>query len=373
MVAGSHEPELTVLHLISTGGFYGAERMLWEHVRNAPDSSRHRVLFIDAPDSVVRKFEDAGIDCVRATGMRTLARLLRSASGATILNCHGYKALAHAVACAPIRRCALVATLHGFIAVSRKHRFYGWLYLLLCRLSLVKRVACVSVSIADIARAAGVPGDKIAVLPNAIAAAATAFGVAAEVNMSPDAGVEPDVSGPLVGFVGRLRSEKGPDLFLECFEHVRREVPQARAVLLGDGPERAWIEARIRDLGLDDVVQMAGYVDDVGPWLHRMDILVLSSRTEGTPMILLEAMHAGTPIVAFSVGGVPEVLGEGTCGLLAAPGNALELAGQALRLLRDPGLRSRLSNEAKARSADRYGIDRSASDWNSLYRVVVSK
>lgn len=365
MGSGQSALELTVLHLISTGGFYGAERMLLDHVLHAPASARHRVLFIDAPDSVVQRFGHAGVDCTRVAGLRSLVRVLRSERGTAILNCHGYKALAWAVFCAPVRRRALVATLHGFTPVSRKQRFYGWLNLLLCRLPIVRRVACVSASIADIARSAGVSADKVAVLPNAIAVLSAESGTAAE------AGAEP-AAGPLVGFVGRLRSEKGPDLFLECFEHIRREVPQARAVLLGDGPDRAGLEARLRSMGLGDTVRMAGYVDDIGPWLRRMDVLILSSRTEGTPMILLEAMHAGTPVAAFSVGGVADLLDGGNCGLLADPGDVGGLARQALRLLRDPGLRVRLSRQARARGAQQYGIARSASTWNALYRTVAA-
>ncbi|MEB2317225.1 MAG: glycosyltransferase family 4 protein [Pseudomonadota bacterium] len=366
MGSGQSAPELTVLHLISTGGFYGAERMLLDHVLHAPASARHRVLFIDAPDSVVQRFGRAGVDCSRVAGIGSLVRILRSEGGAAILNCHGYKALAWAVFCAPVQRRALVATLHGFTPVSRKQRFYGRLNLLLCRLPIVRRVACVSASIADIARSAGIPEDRIAVLPNAIAA------VPAESGTVVEAGLEPALPGPLVGFVGRLRSEKGPDLFLECFEHIRREVPQARAVLLGDGPDRAKLETRLRSSGFGDTVRMAGYVDDIGPWLRRMDVLVLSSRTEGTPMILLEAMHTGTPVAAFSVGGVADLLDGGNCGLLARPDDVGGLARQALRLLRDPGLRTRLSRQARVRGTQQYGIDRSASTWNALYRTVAA-
>lgn len=364
MGTGPHEPDLTVLHLISTGGFYGAERMLLNHVLHAPTSARHRVIFVDAPDSVVKRFDDAGVTCSRVAGIRSLVRLLRSENGAAVLNCHGYKALAWASFCAPVQRRALVATLHGFTPVSRKQRLYGWLNLLLCRLPLVKRVACVSGSIADIAQSAGVPADKIAILPNAIAPLPASAGCVT------DDSAKSAASTPLVGFVGRLRSEKGPDLFLECFEHIRQEVPEVRAVLLGDGPDRAGIEARIETMDLGNAVRVVGYVDDIDSWLHRMDVLVLSSRTEGTPMVLLEAMHAGTPIAAFAVGGVADLLDDGECGLLASPDDVRALARQALRLLRDSVLRTRLSGRAKARIAKEYGIDRSASIWDSLYRLA---
>lgn len=355
---------MSVLHLISTGGFYGAERMLFDHVRHAPARTRHSVVFIDAPESVVRKFAEAGIDCCRAPSLGSLVRTCRSRGLATVLNCHGYKALAYAVAGALVHRRPLVATLHGFTPVSSKKRFYAWLYLALCRLPVVGRVVCVSESIAELARQTKVSAGKIVVLPNAIAAPPPAA------NPVPAEAMPTVASGPLVGFIGRLRSEKGPDLFLECFRSIRKALPQVRAVVLGDGPDRELLQERVRQLGLGDVVRMLGYVEDVSPWLERFDVILLSSRTEGTPMVLLEAMQAGTPIAAFSVGGVTELLEGGRCGLLAVPGDVEGLARQAVRVLNEPGLRASLTAAARTRSSGRYGIEQCAARWESLYRAV---
>lgn len=358
----SNAEDLVVLHIISSGGFYGAERMLLEHVRSARGSIEHRVIFIDAPGTVVQKFEGAGVICKLVRSMRCLFRLVQSQTDGAILNCHGYKALAWAVVCSLGKRCLIIATLHGFTPISLKQRYYGWVNLYLCRLPKVKRVACVSRSIAKIAEAAGVPREKIAVVPNAIATRRMHEDARSIFRTEPMA--------PIVGFIGRLRVEKGPDIFLACLRQIRREMPQARAVILGDGPDRQLMEQAIRDFGLEGAVELIGYVDDVTSWLRRIDVLILSSRTEGTPIVLLEAMQAGVPIAAFAVGGVPELLNNGTCGLLADPGDVDGLAAHALSLLRDSTLRATVSHAARVRCREHYGMERCAALWEALYCQV---
>ena len=111
-----------------------------------------------------------------------------------------------------------------------------------------------------------------------------------------------------IGFVGRLIRAKGPDVLLRALPFLG-SIPW-HAVLIGDGGERTGLEQLVRELGLTDRVELAGHLDDATDLFRAFDVFVLSSRTEGTPITLFEAMAAEVPIVACEVGGVPDVVSE---------------------------------------------------------------
>ena len=171
----------------------------------------------------------------------------------------------------------------------------------------------------------------------------------------------------IAGYVGRLSSEKGPDLFLDALIPLCQQHPQLDAVMLGDGPERESLLERINAAGLQNRITLPGYQTDMGLWWRRLDALVISSRTEGTPMILLEAMQAGVPVVAFGVGGIPDVLEERHNGLLATPTDSAALARQIGTLLSEPALARELSDNAKRTQLDRYDLKALAERWSQLY------
>src|SRR5690606_37435435 len=112
--------------------------------------------------------------------------------------------------------------------------------------------------------------------------------------------------GTVVGWMGRLSKEKDPVSFVRAFAAMRQA--GERACIVGDGPERAATEAAAATLGVSDGIQFTGALPDAGKLLAAFDALVLSSRTEGTPMVILEAAQAGTPVVSTPVGGVPALL-----------------------------------------------------------------
>ena len=137
-----------------------------------------------------------------------------------------------------------------------------------------------------------------------------------------DAGAVPparhDGSPPRVITVGRLAAPKDPLTLVRALARLRGS--PFTATIVGDGPDRAAVEAEIRAAGLDGVVELAGERDDVPGLLADADVFVLSSRSEGAPLSVLEAMAAGLPVVASAVGGVPEIVADGETGLLVPPG-----------------------------------------------------
>lgn len=348
------EAALPIIHLLGSGGFYGAERMLLDHC--LATAGRHQVLFLGAPAPLVARFRAAGVQCHDCPDLSTLLRSLhRQRAQRPLLNAHNFKGLVFGWLAALLWRLPLVITQHGFTPRSRKQRLYTWLSLQLCRTRVVDRVVCVAESIAVLHRQAQVRADKLHVIPNGLPAALAAL------PSSP--GEHPW----LAGFVGRLSQEKGPDLFLDALIPLCRQHPTLNAVMLGDGPEREALQARIDAAGLAGRIHLPGYQHDMQPWWARLHALVISSRTEGTPMILLEAMQAGVPVVAFAVGGIGDVIVDGHNGLLAPALDSPALARQLTCLLEQPQRAGQLRDNARHTQRERYDLAALAGRWGQLY------
>ncbi|WP_438826724.1 glycosyltransferase family 4 protein [Pseudomonas koreensis] len=344
---------LPIIHLLSSGGFYGAERMLLDHCLATP--GQHQVLFLDAPPALIERFRQAGVAAQGCAGLGGLLRHLRQRRAERpLINTHNFKGLLFGWVGASLLRLPLVITQHGFTPRSRKQKFYTWLSLQLCRTASVDRVVCVAESIAKLHRQASVRADKLQVIPNGLPAGAA---------LTPDTNRQRW----LAGYVGRLSSEKGPDLFLDALIPLCLQHPSLDAVMLGDGPEREALQARIDSAGLAQRIHLPGYQTDMQAWWQRLDALVISSRTEGTPMILLEAMQACVPVVAFAVGGIPDVLEDRHNGLLATPTDTTALARQLDALLSEPGLTRQLRDNARRTQQDRYDLKALAERWSQLY------
>ncbi|EKE43255.1 glycosyl transferase, group 1 family protein [Oceaniovalibus guishaninsula JLT2003] len=170
-------------------------------------------------------------------------------------------------------------------------------------------------------------------------------------------------------FVGRLARVKGVAVLLDAFAALRAGHPDAHLTLAGDGPERATLEGYARDLGIADAVTFTGYLgqDAVAGRLAQTDIFVLPSFAEGVPVVLMEAMAAGLPVIGPQVAGVPELVEEGVSGYLVPPGDTDTLTDRIARLLDDPALRARMGQAGRARVARDFDADREAA-W--LARLV---
>ncbi len=356
----SLEAPLRVTHLLASGGFYGLERMLLEHCQHAP--GQHRVVLLSGPEELAERFRSAGVPLCRCNDLASLWRTLGDPHARpSLLNGHGFKGLLYGWLCALRFGLPLVTTQHGFTPRNRKQRFYTWLSLQLCRTPQVRRVVCVANSIARLHSVAGVSESKLQVIPN---------GLPPSPDISPVRPAQAPAA-PLIGFVGRLSAEKGPDLFVELAIQLCRRHPGLHAVLLGDGPERETLAARIEAAGLGARILLPGYQNDMSAWLRALEVLVISSRTEGTPMVLLEAMQAGVPVASFAVGGIPDVIIHGSSGLLATAGATEQLASAVDTLLLDANLRQLLAAAARVTQQTHYHLPAQAGRWLQLYRTVV--
>jgi glycosyltransferase involved in cell wall biosynthesis len=224
----------------------------------------------------------------------------------------------------------------------------------------------VSAAVGDSAVALGAPRERVTVIPNGVDVERFATAVA-----------DPDLGGgngvPLVGSVGCLAARKDYGTLLEALALLAGKGTRFRAVLVGDGKERAALERRAGELGLASHVRFLGERPDVERVLPALDVFVLSSREEGIPNALLEAMAAGRPAVATAVGGTPEVMVDGRTGWLVPPRDPAALAQALGEALADRAEARRRGQAAQAAARESLGIETMVARHERFYRQALAR
>ncbi|MFI6849224.1 glycosyltransferase [Kitasatospora sp. NBC_00085] len=214
------------------------------------------------------------------------------------------------------------------------------------------------------------PGDWVHVVHHGPDLAGAPGGPAARAAARTELGLPKDAF--VVGTVGNLTPKKDQATLLAAHAALRRRHPQARLVLVGAGPLDGQLRSRAAELGVADSVLFAGSRSDVPLLLPGLDVFTLSSRQEGLPVALMEAMTTGLPSVVTRVGGMPEVLDDGGQGLLVEPGDPTALAGALTRLAGDPELRDRLGAAARER-AKRFDVAGAQRAVEAVYEQVLRR
>jgi glycosyltransferase involved in cell wall biosynthesis len=330
---------MRIVHVISTGGLYGAEQVLLElgaYQRNA--GHEVSVLALDGAGA------DALVDAARGRGLGGVRLATRTgdpvkvgrALGAEvhriapdILHSHGYKPDILIAALRLTRTVACVATCHNAYTAGFKIGAYEWLDRRCFR--RFHGVIAVSRKIEAEILAAGVRPGRLRVIWNGIDAPASQAHGRSEVRSA--LGVRPDEV--LMLRVGRLEPVKGNDYLIEAVALLGAEFP-LRLLFVGDGPGRSALEAAIRSAGLEDRARILGFRTDVLDLLGAADLFVSSSLSEGLPITVLEAMASRCPIVSTAVGEIPHVLADGTEALFAPPANVEALRVALATALADP-------------------------------------
>ena len=176
---------------------------------------------------------------------------------------------------------------------------------------------------------------------------------------TPDAGLraELELEGKrVVGIVAKLSPVKNHSMFLEAAAAMTSQRDDVEFLIVGDGPLRSRLEKKASELGLGGRVHFLGAQEDVPSILKLMDVFVLTSRSEGAPNAIVEAMASGLPVVATRVGGVPEIVVDGTTGLMVGEGQAGDLASAVLGLLADPERAKLMGDAAAERALKRYDV-----------------
>ncbi|NQU29506.1 MAG: glycosyltransferase [Anaerolineae bacterium] len=181
------------------------------------------------------------------------------------------------------------------------------------------------------------------------------------------------LSAPLFGIIGRLKPQKDHKTFLRSAAEIYRLRPDARFLIVGDGPLRGELEKMTKKLGLLPALHFTGMRNDIPAVLAALDVLVLSSKWEGLPVILLEGMAASRPVVSTAVGGVPHAVLPDISAFLVQPEDSLALAKACLRLANDPDLCQRMGKAGFKYVAEEYDLERMIDRIAVLYDSLLGE
>jgi glycosyltransferase involved in cell wall biosynthesis len=279
----------------------------------------------------------------------------------TVVHTHGYRSDIVGGHAGHKSGLPIVTTVHGFTGGGLKNRTYEQLQRFVFR--KFDAVVAVSRLQADQLRASGVPAQRLHIVPNALAAHSSPLG---RDDARRALGLPSD--GLLAGWVGRVSREKGIDVFIDVLASIGD--PTIGGVILGDGPERATESARAESLA-PGRFRWLGAVPDAARYFAAFDLFVLSSRTEGLPMVLLEAMAAGTPVVATSVGGIPDLISSAE-GLLVPPEHPEALAGAILTTVLDRDAAAARARAARERQRAQFDVASWSARYEEIYRDLIA-
>lgn len=283
-----------------------------------------------------------------------------------VVHTHGYRAdLLHG---AHLRRSgiATVSTVHGSSRMGGLSHLFEWMQLRALR--GFDAVIAVSSPLADSLRSVGLRADRLHVVANAVPArtdglprdeARRALGVT-------------DRDARVFGWIGRIVDVKGADVFVRALAALPPdEAGRAVGVVIGDGPARAAVEALAASLALGERVRFRGEVPDAAPLMTGFDAFVLSSRSEGTPIVVLEAMRAGLPVIATRIGGVPDVVNDPSTGWLVPAESPRALADAMVAALHDPADAVRRGRAGAERWRETYDVPRWVERHDAVYAAAL--
>lgn len=368
---------MKILHIIDSGGLYGAETVLLHLMAEQVRMGLQPILAsIGAPGISEKPLEVE----TRQRGFAVIPFRMRSGpnwAGAlsilryarqeqiNVLHSHGYKGnILFGLLPKGIRGLPLVSTLHGWTSVSglSRLRLYEWLETISLR--FVDRVVLVNEAMRTHPRLVGLSSKKLTVVENGI-------------QEKRESGVlQPAIREfcrrrYTIGAIGRLSPEKGFDILLDTLADLLAADNDIQLVILGEGQQRSRLEEKVRKLQLEDRVLLPGFIAEAQNYLPLFNAFVISSLTEGLPMVLLEAMAAGTPIAATSVGGIPQALGEGQGGCLVKAGEVESLKQAMMSIMRDVQTAEKRAAWAARCVREKYSCHAMAEKYRNIYQALI--
>jgi glycosyltransferase involved in cell wall biosynthesis len=264
---------------------------------------------------------------------------------------HDYKTNALGLALRPFHTMKLVTTVHGWV----HHTARTPLYYKIDKFCLKRyeRVYCVSQDLVDACRAAGVKESKLMLLENGID---TVEYTRKQTASEAKAALHLPAGRLHIGAVGRLEPEKAFDLLIRAVGQLHAAGVDVGLTVVGEGHDRPRLEAVVAELGLADRVSLPGWQSDVRRWFEAMDVFALSSRREGLPNVLLEAMALGVPCVSTNIAGIPRLIESGVSGRLVPPDDLPALVAALHEVLTSDATRERYRVAGRTTIETRYSF-----------------
>jgi len=272
---------------------------------------------------------------------------------------HDYKANIYSYLAARNLNIFHLPYFHGYTSESKRMKLYNFLDRQI--LKRVNKIITVSERSKNLLESFGINKTKIAVVPNAIDKST--------ISSHP---VEPKSENGTINMIaaGRFSHEKGFDYLLDAISLIKKQAPDFKLHLYGRGPEEANLRQQTENLALTDIIDFCGFVDNILPVLSKMDILVLSSRSEGMPVIILEAWSQAVGVLATSVGGVPELITSDKYGIVVEPRNVRQLADKLLWALNNINKIKELGNNGRELLQREYIYEVQAERLRNIYLSI---
>ena len=381
--ASNHDPatssRTTVCHVIHALGVGGAEVLVDRMVRRMSDEFRCVIAVLDEIGNIGERLQQDGFlveHLHRQPGIdRNCAKRLRAFAdreGVQILHAHQCTPFFQAMLSRGLTsRRPVVFTEHGrhFPDLPSRKRSVVNRLLLRSRDRLFGCGGAVRQALID---NEGLPADRVEVIYN---------GVDLDVASRPAAGARGRIRAEF-GFaardfvvvqIARLHELKDHQTALQTIDIARKQIPELRLLIAGEGDHRSFIDRTIRERGLEEFVALAGTRSDIPELLAAADAFLLTSISEGIPLTIIEAMAARCPVISTAVGGIPEMITGGESGFLAPARDPRALAAALITLHRDPLLRHSMGEAGERRARALFSLNGMLDSYRRVYREVLTE
>ena len=377
---------LRILQFITPNGFYGAERWVLAMANNLSDQTEVCDLAVTqeraTQDLTIAEVYPTTVGQVHRIPMKgrfdlsvvnQLATTLQTRR-IDVLHTHGYKSDIIGYLAARKAGVTCVSTPHGY---PTKAGLKMGLFIKAGLLALKRfdAIAPLSPELMKDMERFKIPSSKVHFIENGVDLTeleAHRKVLDTEANTATASKPKP-LTAPHLGYVGQLITRKGIADMIRMFERVWQKYPNAKLTLVGDGHERADLEALAKSLPCAERIQFLGFRSDRLELVKTFDAFLMTSSLEGIPRCLMEAMAIGTPVVAYDIPGVNELIQHGETGLLAPLGKVAELAEQVILLAENPEQRIRMALNARKLVDERFSARRMASEYETLFSQLLQQ
>ncbi len=376
---------IKIAYIVTPIEFGGAEKVNLTFLRNV-DRTRFEIQLIvlirpweknnfvinelEKEKYIIRKIpvamrpRNSGRDYIRIIRCFRMLYSILTSNSFDLVHSHGYFADIIGIPAARVLKIPHISTCHGFISNDRNLVLYNRLDQIALRFS--DKIIAVSEQIKNDLERSGIRRSKITVIQNAVQTTHKTENY--EENRRKkrlDLTIKDEEF--IVGYVGRLSDEKGAQYLIEAGMLLMETGMPCKILIIGDGPKRKELEDMVKMKGLEDNIIFTGFQTNIEEWMPVLDIFILPSLTEGTPMALLEAMAFGLPVVASDVGGIPEIIDSGENGILVPAANPDKIKEAISTICKDNCFRTKLSEMAKKTIRSKFNINEWINKIESVY------
>ena len=369
---------MKVMHVIDSGGMYGAENMLINLLKslaiNGIDTSLCSLGSDEEEKPLERAALDAGIDTIKLRVPKgfsfkaafAILSLVRKGKY-DVIHTHGYRSdILMGLMPSFVRKVPCVSTLHGWTGVSLFSKIFIYQALDVFALRHLDRVVCVNNVMTQRPFVKLIGQNKITVIPNGISKNTEKFNEKESIlrieSFCKDSFI--------IGSIGRLSKEKGFEYLIQAFAKIDYTKWNCKLLILGEGTERNSLETLINKLNIRDRVLLPGYVNNASHMIKLIDLYVLCSLTEGLPITILEAMREKVGVIATRVGALPELLDNGKGGVLVEKQQADSLARRIDELLANRGVIKKYADHSYNIFKEKYTADIMADQYINVYKIL---